>query len=109
MKTIYECSQSKGIKWLTAIFFLVIIIAILVEVYFVSKGINLTVAMIVIALLLVVSISCVLIFPMYIISDDEGTLFACLELAACSDILVGSAPRVSAPSVRMSQMPRRSS
>ena len=72
MKTIYECSQSKGIKWLTAIFFLVIIVAILVEVYFVSKGINLTVAMIVIALLLVVSISCVLIFPMYIISDDEG-------------------------------------
>lgn len=72
MKTIYECSQSKGIKWLTAIFFLVIIIAILVEVYFVSKGMNLTVAMIVIALLLVVSISCVLIFPMYIISDDEG-------------------------------------
>ena len=72
MKTIYECSQSKGIKWLTAIFFLVIIAAILVEVYFVSKGINLTVAMIVIALLLVVSISCVLIFPMYIISDDEG-------------------------------------
>ena len=72
MKTIYECSQSKGIKWLTAIFFLVIIIAILVEVYFVSKGMNLTVAMIVIALLLVVSISSVLIFPMYIISDDEG-------------------------------------
>ena len=72
MKTIYECSQSKGIKWLTAIFFLVIIVAILVEVYFVSKGINLTVAMIVIALLLVVSISSVLIFPMYIISDDEG-------------------------------------
>jgi len=34
MKTIYECSQSKGIKWLTAIFFLVIIAAILVEVYF---------------------------------------------------------------------------
>ena len=85
MKTIYECSQSKGIKWLTAIFFLVIIIAILVEVYFVSKGMNLTVAMIVIALLLVVSISSVLIFPMsqpigisvirvihYLIADELG-------------------------------------
>ena len=62
MKTIYECSQSKGIKWVTAIFFLLIMIAILVEVYYVSKGTNLTVAMIVIAVLLVVSISCVLVF-----------------------------------------------
>ena len=72
MKTIYECSQSKGIKWVTAIFFLLIIIAILVEVYYASKGTNLTVAMIVIAVLLVVSISCVLVFPIYIVSDDEG-------------------------------------
>ena len=40
MKTIYECSQSKGIKWLTALFFLVVILAIFVELYLISKGIN---------------------------------------------------------------------
>ena len=72
MKTIYECSQSKGIKWFTAIFFLIIIAAILLEMYYVSKGMDPTGAIIVTAVLLVASISCFLIFPMYIISDDEG-------------------------------------
>ena len=72
MKTIYECSQSKGIKWVTLIFFIIITLAILVEIYYVSKGINVTVAIIVTAILLAVSFSCFLIFPMYIIADDEG-------------------------------------
>lgn len=72
MKTIYECSQSKGIKWFTLIFFLVVSIAILVEIYYVSKGINVTGAIIVTAILLAVSFSCFFIFPMYIIADDEG-------------------------------------
>lgn len=72
MKTIYECSQSKGVKWMTAIFFLVIIVAILIEVYEVSKGVNLTAALIVTALLLIIPLSCFFVFPMYIIADDEG-------------------------------------
>jgi len=72
MKTIYECSQSKGIKWFTIIFFFVIVLAILVEIYYVSKGTNVTDAIIVTAILLVASFSCFLIFPMYIIADDEG-------------------------------------
>ena len=72
MKTIYECSQSKGIKWFTAIFFLIIVLAILLEIYYVSKGANLNEAILVTALLLVIPFSCFLIFPMYIISDDEG-------------------------------------
>ena len=72
MKTIYECSQSKGIKWLTAIFFLIIILAVLFVIYSVSKGMNPTQAIIVVAILLVASISCFLVFPMYIITDDEG-------------------------------------
>ena len=72
MKTIYECSQSKGIKWFTLIFFLVVSIAILVEIYYVSKGINVTGAIIVTAILLAASFSCFFIFPMYIIADDEG-------------------------------------
>ena len=72
MKTIYECSQSKGIKWFTLIFFLIVSLAILVEIYYVSKGINVTGAIIVTAILLAASFSCFLIFPMYIIADDEG-------------------------------------
>jgi hypothetical protein len=72
MKTIYECSQSKKIKWFTAIFFFVVIFAILVEMYFVSKGINVTAAIIVTAILLVASFSCFFVFPMYIIADEEG-------------------------------------
>jgi hypothetical protein len=72
MKTIYECSQSKGIKWFTLIFFVIVSLAILVELYYVSKGVNVTHAIIVTAILMVASFSCFLVFPMYIISDDEG-------------------------------------
>lgn len=72
MKTIYECSQSKKVKWMTPTFFLIIIFAILMEIYAVSKGMNLTLAIIMVAFLLVASISCFLVFPMYIITDDEG-------------------------------------
>lgn len=72
MKTIYECSQSKGIKCLTAIFFLVIILYILLMIYSVSKGMNLTLAILSTVIVLVASLSCLLVFPMYIITDDEG-------------------------------------
>ena len=72
MKTIYECSQSTGVKWITVIFFLVMILAILVSIYEVSKGGNNIEAIIVTAILLVVSFSCFLVFPMYIIAEDEG-------------------------------------
>ena len=34
MKTIYECSQSTGVKWITVIFFLVIVV---VTVKFVTR------------------------------------------------------------------------
>lgn len=72
MKTIYECSQSKGIKWMTAIFFLIIIFYILLMIYAVSKGMNLTLAILLTVIVLVASLSCLLVFPMYIITDDEG-------------------------------------
>ena len=72
MKTIYECSQSTGVKWITVIFFLVMILAILVSIYEVSKGGNNIEAIIVTALLHVVSFSCFLVFPMYVIAEDEG-------------------------------------
>lgn len=57
---------------MTAIFFIMIIIAVLLEVYEASKGVNLTAAIIVTAILLVIPLSCFFIFPMYIIADDEG-------------------------------------
>lgn len=72
MKTIYECSQSKGVKWFTAIFILVMIFAVLLEMYYVSKGVNVTGAIIGSAILLVATFSCFLIFPLYIIAYDDG-------------------------------------
>ena len=48
------------------------ILGVLTEMYFVSKGMNVTGAIIVSAILLLVAFSCFLIFPSYIISDDEG-------------------------------------
>ena len=72
MKTIYKCSQSKGIKWLTAFFFLIVVFSILALVYAVSKGMSPTLAIIFVAILLVISFSCFLVCPMYIITDDEG-------------------------------------
>ena len=72
MKTIYECSQSKTVKWITAIFILVMILGVMIEIYYVSKGMNVTGAIIVSAILLAVVFSCFFIFPLYILSDDEG-------------------------------------
>ncbi|MBP1540794.1 MAG: hypothetical protein ILA25_01295 [Prevotella sp.] len=72
MKTIYECSQSKMVKWITAIFILAMVLGVLTEIYYVSKGTNVTEAIIVSAILLAVVFSCFFVFPLYIISDDEG-------------------------------------
>ncbi|MCK8623340.1 PH domain-containing protein [Prevotella sp. E13-27] len=72
MKTIYECSQSKSVKWITAIFILAMVLGVLTEMYYVSKGMDVTGAIIVSATLIAVCLSCFLIFPMYIIADDEG-------------------------------------
>lgn len=72
MKTIYECSQSKSVKWVTAIFIVAMVLGVLTEMYYVSKGMNVTGAIIVSAVLLAVAFSCFLVFPMYIITDDEG-------------------------------------
>ena len=72
MKTIYECSQSKMVKWITAIFILAMVLGVLTEIYYVSKGMDVTGAIIVSAILLAVAFSCFFIFPLYIISDDEG-------------------------------------
>ncbi len=72
MKTIYECSQSKKVKWITVIFIFAMVLGVLTEIYYVSKGMNVTGAIIVSAILLAVAFSCFLVFPMYIITDNEG-------------------------------------
>lgn len=77
MKTIYECSQSKGVKWFTIIFFCVIFIAILLEIIYVSRAgehsREATVLSVALTILLgVIPVSCFLVFPQYIIADDEG-------------------------------------
>ncbi len=72
MKTIYECTQSTGIKWMTAIFFSLIFIGILLLIYSLTRGTSITLAIIVTGVLLVASFSCFLVFPIYIIADDEG-------------------------------------
>ena len=84
MKTIYECSQSKVIKWFTVIFFLIVIGSVLMVIYNVSQGADPTAPILVTALLLVVSISCFFVCPLYIIADDEGigirTLFRTMRI-----------------------------
>ena len=72
MKIIYECLQSKWIKWFTAILILVIIISILFEIFYFSKGYFVISAILVTAFLIVVLLSFFFLFPMYIIVDDEG-------------------------------------
>lgn len=72
MKTIYKCTQSKGVKWITAIYFITILLTILGVFYGESRGANVTVATIVTALILVATLSCFVVTPIYIIADDEG-------------------------------------
>ena len=73
MKTIYECLQSKSVKWVSAIFYAVVILSVFVMMYLVAKGIyNLIIAWVIMALILIPSILSFFIFPMYIVADDEG-------------------------------------
>jgi hypothetical protein len=72
MKTIYECTQSKGIKWSTIICFIFVFLALLIEIYMFSDTGHSIEAIIITSVLLLVSFSSFLVFPLYIISDDEG-------------------------------------
>ena len=73
MKTIYECLQSKSVKWISAIFYSIVILSVFVIMYQLAKGVfNLTTAWVVMALILIPSILSFFIFPMYVVADDEG-------------------------------------
>ncbi len=73
MKTIYECLQSKSVKWLSAIFYSVVVLSVFVIMYQIARGnLNLFIAWGIMALILIPTILSFFIFPIYVVSDDEG-------------------------------------
>ena len=72
MKTIYECSHSKAVKWWTAVFVLFLIAAIAHPVSFVARGVHYRAATAMIVWLLAVLLSGFFLYPQYIIATDEG-------------------------------------
>ena len=72
MKTIYECSHSKAVKWWTAVFVLLLMAAIAYQVWLVARGVNYVAATAMIVLLMAVLLSCFFLYPQYIIATDEG-------------------------------------
>jgi hypothetical protein len=72
MKTIYECPQSKGVKWSTIICFIVVFAGLIYEIYLFTETGHSVEAVVITSILLLVVFSSFLVFPLYIISDDEG-------------------------------------
>ena len=72
MKTIYECSHSKAMKRLTVVGVLIIIAAIVYEIWCVQQGMDLWIGITVTLILLATLLSVFMIHPQYIIADDEG-------------------------------------
>ena len=72
MKTIYECSHSKGIKWLTAIGVLIMVSAIMYEIWCILHGMNVWLGIAIILILVAALLSCFFCYPQYIIATDEG-------------------------------------
>ena len=72
MKTIYECPQSKGVRVSTVLAFLFLLVVLLLEIYFFTEMGRSLEAVILTSVLLLVAFSSFLVFPLYIISDDEG-------------------------------------
>lgn len=72
MKTIYECPQSKGVRVSTVLAFVFVLVALILEIYFFTELGRSLEAVILTSVLLLVAFSSFLVFPLYIISDDEG-------------------------------------
>lgn len=72
MKTIYECPQSKGVKWSTILCYIFLFAALVCVIYLFAKGGLIIEATILTSVLFLVAFSSFLVFPLYIISDDEG-------------------------------------
>lgn len=72
MKTIYECSHSKGMKWLTVVGCIIIVAAMVFEVWSIWHGMNMWLGVVVILILVAALLSAFLCYPQYIIATDEG-------------------------------------
>lgn len=72
MKTIYECPQSKGVKWSTVLCFIVVLVVLVFEIYYFAEMGHSIEAVIITSILLAALFSSFMVFPLYIISDDEG-------------------------------------
>lgn len=72
MKTIYECPQSKGVRVSTALALFFVLVVLILEIYFFTELGRSLEAVILTSVLLLVAFSSFLVFPLYIISDDEG-------------------------------------
>lgn len=72
MKTIYECSHSKAVKWWTVVFVVLLLSVIIYEVWLVASGVNYVAVSAFILLLIVVLLSCFMLYPQYVIADDTG-------------------------------------
>ena len=72
MKTIYECPQSKGVRVSTALALFFVLVVLILEIYFLTEMGRSLEAVILTSVLLLVAFSSFLVFPLYIISDDEG-------------------------------------
>ena len=72
MKTIYECPQSKGVRVSTVLAFLVVLAILIFEIYFFTEMGRTLESIILTSVLLLVAFSSFLVFPLYIIADDEG-------------------------------------
>ena len=72
MKTIYECSMSKTIRYSTAICFVVVLFAIGDLIYSVTLGADVKTVLILTGVLLLSMLSAFFVYPQYIITTDEG-------------------------------------
>lgn len=72
MKTIYECPQSKGVRVSTVLALVFVLVVLILEIYFFTEMGRSLEAVILTSVLLLVAFSSFLVFPLYIISDDEG-------------------------------------
>lgn len=72
MKTIYECSRSKAVNRLTAAGLLIIVSSIIYEMWCITQGMSLLLAIAVTLILLAAFISAFMVYPQYIVATDEG-------------------------------------
>lgn len=72
MKTIYECSRSKAVNWLTVAGLLIIVSAIVYEMWCITQGLNLVLGITVTLILIFAMLSSFFVYPQYVIATDEG-------------------------------------